>query len=95
MCKRQRREYTAAQQALARALEMVRHTGAGLFVVFVRLETVLTEESIGNTAAAVAAALRAERLLQEFGSTFHLERYLDEFSDTVRARLHQPRTRQP
>lgn len=85
ICERCRSENTAAQKSLARALDLARYTGAGLFEAFVRLEIAVTEDSLGNTSEAVSAALRAQQLLQEFGSTFHLERRLDEFSHAVRS----------
>jgi tetratricopeptide (TPR) repeat protein len=94
VCQRLQGNHSAAHQGLARALELAHHTGAGLLEAFVKLELALTEDSVGKTPNAVAAALEAERLLRKFGSTFHLEQYLDKFSDAVRVHLHQPRTEQ-
>ncbi|HEU0078837.1 MAG TPA: tetratricopeptide repeat protein, partial [Longimicrobiaceae bacterium] len=90
VCRRKRGEYSAAHQELARARRLVRHTGAGLFEAFVTLELARIEDSAGNTSAAVAAAMEARQLLLEFGSIFHFELRLPDFSEAARAHLPGP-----
>jgi tetratricopeptide (TPR) repeat protein len=87
VCRRLRREYAAAHRDLARALQLARQTGAGLFEAFVKMEIALTEDAAGNTSNAVAAATEARQLLLEFGSIFHFDLRLGQLSAGVRAQL--------
>lgn len=86
-CERMRGNHAEAHELLARALDLARHNGAGLSEAFVRLEIAVTEDWAGNIAKAISSALRAQQLLQEFGSTFHLERYRPMLSNAVLAHL--------
>lgn len=87
VCERMRGNHAAAHELLARALGLAHDSGAGLSEAFARLEMAVVEDRLGNIPEAISSALRAQQLLQEFGSTFHLERYHPILSDAVLAHL--------
>lgn len=87
VCSRLLHQPAAARGYLDQALQISHNVGAELLSALVYIQLGLTEDAAGNFHDAVTAVSEAYVLLSKFGSTFYLDRNIQEFSDAVRADL--------
>jgi tetratricopeptide (TPR) repeat protein len=87
VCTRLQGEPMTARGFLTRALKLSRDAGAELLSALVHIQLGLVSDASGDTQGAITSAGEAHQLLSRFGSTFYLDRNIEEFSSEVRAHL--------